>query len=131
MNTRGNVHINRFKALCNRRESKKTGKLPCIIKDATKQEQEVQGLIENVHREDLTPIEKGRKAYSIFQLYGIDLPSRQLAKTAQTIGTRKYKGLREAASPDEETINNVPNFFQVNWFYLDLNFQHVVHQMYY
>lgn len=81
--------------------------LPCIVKDATKQEQEVQSLIENVHREDLTPIEKGRKAYSIFQLYGVDLPSKQLSRLVAKIGYRKEKGLSEATSEQEEVIRNV------------------------
>jgi len=53
--------------------------LPAIVKHATKQEQEVQGLIENVHREDLDTPEKGKKTYQIFQLYGIDLDSKELA----------------------------------------------------
>jgi ParB/RepB/Spo0J family partition protein len=81
--------------------------LPCIVKDVTKQVQEVQGLIENVHRVDLSPIEKGHKTYSIFQLYGIDLPSRQLAKLVSKIRWRKEKNLLLAASREEETIVDV------------------------
>lgn len=59
--------------------------LPAIVKETTKQEQEVQGLIENVHREDLEMIEKGRKTYQIFQLYGTDMPSKKLGITIHTI----------------------------------------------
>ena len=83
--------------------------LPCIVKDATKQEQEVQGLIENVHREDLTPIEKGRKAYSIFQLYGVDLPSRKLAKIIGNLDVREKRGKTVAADATDEKVIEVCN----------------------
>lgn len=76
--------------------------IPAIIKDASKQEQEIQGLIENVHREDLEITEKGKKAYQIFQLYGIDKDSKELAENIANIDFRK--GLAKDAR-EKEILN--------------------------
>ena len=60
----------------------------CIIKDVDKRQQEVSSLIENVHREDLEVFEKGKKAYQIFELYGISISSKELSNKIQ--GIRDY-----------------------------------------
>jgi len=81
--------------------------LPAIIKDATKQEQEIQGLIENVHREDLSTTEKGKKAYQIFQLYGIDIGSKQLAGILKQIHNYYAEHRMEGLNPSEKKIDEI------------------------
>jgi len=81
--------------------------IPAIIKDASKQEQEIQSLIENVHRENLSPTEKGKKAYQIFQLYGVNTSSKQLAGVLKQIHNY-YTGHRtEGLNPSEKKIDEI------------------------
>ena len=60
----------------------------------------------NVYNIDIV---KGRKAYQIFQLYGIDLPSKQLAKVVHNIDTKKTRNRLEAVTATEKKALNVCN----------------------
>jgi len=81
--------------------------LPAIVKDVSKQEQEVQSLIENVHREDLTTMEKGKKVYQIFQLHGIDMGSKELANKVRMLSEKS------ALSADEKLLLDICNKINV------------------
>lgn len=78
--------------------------IACIIKDVDKRQQEVESLIENVHREDLDVSEKGKKAYQIFELYGISMPSKELAGKLRWIDDNRRK---TGLSPGEQQIFGV------------------------
>lgn len=57
----------------------------CIVKDVDDTQQMVESLIENVHRENLSPVEKGRATYQLFLLHDIDLKPSELRKTISRI----------------------------------------------
>lgn len=60
-------------------------KIPAIIRDVDEKEQMAESLIENVHRKDLSGIEKGRATYQLFLLYGIEMPPKKLSNTIKSI----------------------------------------------
>jgi len=59
--------------------------IPAIVKDIDTTRQLIESLIENVQREDLKPIEKGRAVYQIYMAHGIEIPPKELAKTIKSI----------------------------------------------
>ena len=46
--------------------------MSCIIRDVTEEQQRIDSLIENIHREDLNVIEKGRGVLEVFRAHGIN-----------------------------------------------------------
>jgi ParB-like chromosome segregation protein Spo0J len=56
-----------------------------IVKEVDDRQQMAESLIENVHREDLAPIEKGRATYQLFLLHGIEIPPKELAEKVDYI----------------------------------------------
>lgn len=82
-------------------------KIPAIIKDVDEKQQMAESLIENVHRKDLSGIEKGRATYQLFLLHGIEMPPKELAKKLRMIDDY-YRGHRMAGlNPAEKRIDTV------------------------
>jgi hypothetical protein len=80
--------------------------MDCIVEKIDKITQEIESLIENVHREDLDTTEKGTKAYEIFQLNGIDMGSKELANRIHHI--EDFEGGRVSGlKPEEEHIKKI------------------------
>lgn len=69
--------------------------IPAIIKDVDDKTLMVEALITNVHREDLSEIEKGRGTLQIFRLHGFMEEPRELAKEIQRI----YEKIRKNLTP--------------------------------
>jgi len=54
--------------------------IPAIVKDIDEKQQMIESLIENIHREDLSTIEKGMAVKQIFEEHGITMSPRELSK---------------------------------------------------
>lgn len=84
--------------------------IPAIVKDIDTTRQLIESLIENVQREDLKPLEKGRAIYQIYLAHGIEMPPKELAKTLARIRFKlerpeMYK--KSGLEPDEIRVYNV------------------------
>lgn len=75
-----------------------------IIKDLTDKQYKIESLAENIHREDLTMIEKGNAAKIIFEEHEIDTPAKELASKLSTIGAKISKK-KKLATPDVFILN--------------------------
>ena len=65
-------------------------KIMAFVKETTDEKQRIESLIENLHRKDLSIIEKGRGMMEIFKTHGIDLKPKELANKLNSIRTRVH-----------------------------------------
>lgn len=80
-------------------------KIAAIIKDVDDRRQQLESLIENIHRKDLTMPEKGRGVLEIFKYHEIDMKPRELAKAIASIREKLRKGRKMDMS--DEMISTV------------------------
>ena len=65
-------------------------KIMAFVKETTDERQRLESLIENVHRKDLSIIEKGRGMMEIFRAHGIDKKPKEIANKLNSMRTRVY-----------------------------------------
>lgn len=83
--------------------------IPVIVKDVDERRQMAESIIENVQREDLHGVEKGRGVHELFILYGIDMEPKELANKIHMIDDKLKRPERYSAGfePGEKKIKKV------------------------
>jgi len=81
--------------------------IPAIVKEVDEQQQKIESLIENVHRDDLSIIEKGRAAYEIFRSHGIEMSPRELAKKLEVLRSRERRKTNVNATLTDKKIYEI------------------------
>ncbi len=83
-------------------------KIMAFVKETTDERQRLESLIENVHRKDLSIIEKGRGMMEIFKAHGIDKTSKELSNIIHKIR------LKRPLVGQEKTIAEIVSKVHVN-----------------
>jgi ParB/RepB/Spo0J family partition protein len=93
-------------------------KIPAIVKDVTDSELMLQSYIENVHRKDLEPIEKGKGLAEVYKLMGFNP-----MKIAGMLGTidNKIRGVggykpRTPLTEEEKRIKEVADMISLSYY---------------
>lgn len=86
--------------------------IQAIVKDLNPSEHRIESLIENVHRMDLTMVEKGRAVYDIFLSKGFTIKSKNLANEINN--ARKKKSRKIPPNGTQKQILKICREIEIN-----------------
>ena len=89
--------------------------IPAIVKDITDSQLMIESLIENVHRKDLEPLERGRGLAEVYRLAGFE-PARAMT-VLTTLDRHSRKRLERQLALDELAVKEVADIVGLSYDY--------------